>query len=49
MKKLLYKLQSKLLTMFGNVKVFRYPFFLVYDPDSFGVTGKDITEALKII
>ena len=49
MKKLWYKLQSKFLTAFGNIKVFRFPFFFVYDPDSFAVTGKDIFNALDIL
>jgi hypothetical protein len=35
MKKILYKLWTKFLTAFGNVKIFRWPLFLVYDPDDF--------------
>ena len=43
----LYKLWSKFLTVFGNVKVFKWPFFIVYDPSSFSVSGEYILEILR--
>lgn len=35
MKKFLYKAWSKFLTAFGDVKVFSWPMWLVYDPDDY--------------
>lgn len=49
MKKLIYKLQAKFLTWFGNIKVFKWPLFIVYDPTSFKVTGEQILEILEIL
>ena len=43
----LYKLWSKFLTVLGNVKVFKWPFFIVYDPSSFSVSGEYILEILR--
>lgn len=40
MKRALYKIWSKFLTMFGNIKIFKWPLFLVYDPNYFNVGGK---------
>lgn len=45
------KLRRKLLTIFGDIKVFKWPFWLVYDPSLFKITGKnmrDIDGILKI-
>jgi hypothetical protein len=36
-----YGLKSTVLTMFGDIKVFRRPLFAVYDPTDYGVTGWD--------
>ena len=49
MKKFLYKLQASFLTMFGNIKVFRWPFFLVYDPSVFSMTGQKILKVRDIL
>ena len=49
MKKTLYKIWSKFLTMFGNIKLFRFPMFLIYDPDDFGVTGEKTAQLLKLL
>jgi cell wall-associated NlpC family hydrolase len=49
MKKILYKLWSKFLTAFGNVKIFKYPFWIIYDPDDYEVTGEKISEILSIL
>jgi len=35
----LYKIKSGFLTLFGDIKVYKYPFFLVYHPTSFKVKG----------
>ena len=42
MKKLIYECWSKFLAFFGDIKVFSYPFWLVYDPDDFQVGGNEI-------
>ena len=49
MKKFLYKCWSKFLTMFGNIKIFPYPFWLIYDPNDYDITGKQILEIVEII
>ena len=49
MKKFLYKLWSKFLTHFGEIKIFKYPMFIVYDPKVFSITGNDILDILKLI
>lgn len=36
---MLKKLWAKFLTKFGDIKVFRFPFWLVYDPNFFKMTG----------
>lgn len=37
------------LTRFGDIKVFRWPMFLVYDPGSYKVKGEQMREAMKAI
>lgn len=49
MKKFLYKLWSKFLTAFGNIKIFRFPLWLIYDPDDFGVTGEKTAQLLRML
>jgi hypothetical protein len=49
MKKFLYKLWSKFLTAFGNVKIFKWPLFLVYDPDDFQVTGDKVLDIMDTL
>lgn len=49
MKKILYKLWTKFLTAFGNVKIFKWPLFLVYDPDDFQVTGDKVLDIMDIL
>lgn len=40
MKKTIYKLWSKFLTMFGNIKIFKWPMFFIYDPSEYEITGE---------
>lgn len=40
---------EKTLTMFGDVKVFRWPFFVLYDPGSYRVKGEAMREAMKVV
>ena len=39
MKKRLYVAWAKFLTWFGNIKVFRFPMFIVYDPSEYAMDG----------
>lgn len=49
MKRLLHKIKSKLLTMFGDIKIFRFPFFLVYDPDDYAISGEETQKIQEIL
>lgn len=49
MKRLLYKVWSKFLTFFGDIKIFRFPMFVVYDPDYFQMTGEKILEVMEML
>lgn len=49
MKKLLTKIWIYLLTKFGDIKCFKFPLFLVYDPDDYDVTGEKTHELMKIL
>lgn len=49
MKRFFYKLWSKFLTFVGDIKIFRFPFFMVYDPNYFKMTGSKIIELMEII
>lgn len=37
------------LTVFGDIKVFRFPFFLVYDPGSYQVKGDDVRALIEVL
>lgn len=47
--RLLSKLWVTLMTKFGDIKVFKFPFWLVYDPHYFKMTGKKILEVVDVI
>ena len=49
MAKFFYKLWSRFLTFFGDIKIFRFPFWFVYDPDDFEVDGEATIKALEIL
>ena len=49
LRKFLYRVYAKLMTAFGEIKVFRFPMFLVYDPDGFQVTGKQVLDVMELI
>lgn len=49
MNKTLYKIWSKFLTFFGDIKCFRFPLWLVYDPDCYQITGDKVLEIMDII
>jgi Permuted papain-like amidase enzyme, YaeF/YiiX, C92 family len=41
MKSVIYKLKKILLTVFGDIKIFKWPFFLIYQPTSFRIKGSE--------
>ncbi|NUO83439.1 hypothetical protein HUU05_25480 [candidate division KSB1 bacterium] len=45
--RLLRGLMNAFLKFFGDVKVFRFPFFIVYDPGSYHVKGADTREVMR--
>ena len=49
MKKFFYKLWAKFLTIVGDIKWFKWPLWLLYDPDEFAVYGNDILNILDVI
>jgi len=38
---------ERFLTIFGDIKVYKHPLFLVYDPGSYLVKGEDIREVIR--
>lgn len=49
LKKFLYELNARFLTWFGNIKVFKWPMFVIYDPTQFWMTGEKILEARELL
>ena len=43
------KLWIRFLDFFGDVKIFKFPFFAVYDPSFFQMTGEQIETAMKAL
>jgi uncharacterized protein YycO len=48
-KKFLYKVWSKFLDIFGDIKIFKFPLWVVYDPDDYEVDGVATEKALKTL
>lgn len=42
--KFLKSIKNGFLKIFGDIKIFKYPFFLVYDPDDYLITGECIRD-----
>ena len=42
----IYHLWSRFLDIFGNIKIYKWPMFIIYDDDYFRMTGDRIAEAL---
>lgn len=40
---------ERFLTVFGDLKVFRWPLFFLYDPGSYRVKGEDMREVIKAV
>lgn len=43
------KIYKGFLKIFGDIKVFKFPLFILYDPSSYKLKGDDIREVIKII
>ncbi|HPM74161.1 MAG TPA: YiiX/YebB-like N1pC/P60 family cysteine hydrolase [Saccharofermentans sp.] len=43
------KIRKKLLTIFGDIKVFKWPMFIVYHPTSFRVKGRQTLDAMHVL
>ena len=41
--------RDRLLTILGDIKVFGFPFFLVYDPGSYRVGGRDMRQLIDLV
>ncbi len=49
MKAQLIRIYERLMTMFGDVKVFKYPMFILYNPKSYMMQGEDVRKVLSTI
>ena len=49
MKKFIYKLWAKFLTIFGDIKIFSWPLWLIYDPDDFQIDGENMLKIMDVI
>lgn len=49
MKKFFYKIKAKLLTIFGDIKVYRWPMFIIYAPKTFRVKGFHTRTIMNLI
>ena len=45
----IYALKRTALTIFGDIKIFKWPFFVIYQPTSFRVKGVDTREIMVCI
>ncbi len=43
------KIWCKFLTIFGDIKVFKFPMFIIYQPKGYRVTGKETENVLNVI
>lgn len=47
--KIVKTIRNQALTIFGDIKVFKYPLFILYDPGSYLVKGDEMREVIKVI
>ncbi len=45
----IYALKRKALTIFGDIKIFKWPFFVIYQPTSFRVKGVDTRKIMDCL
>lgn len=48
-KSLYYSAKSKFLDVFGDIKVFSHPLWIVYDPSDYDVSGQDLLDIYSLI
>jgi uncharacterized protein YycO len=49
MSNLIYGIKRAILTVFGDIKIFKWPFFVIYQPTSFRIKGKDTRDIMDNI
>lgn len=49
MPSLIYSIKRKLLTIFGDIKIFKWPMFVIYHPVSFKVKGHHTREIINLL
>ena len=49
MNKICNKIYDNFLTIVGDIKFFKYPMFIIYDPSEYGVTGDDMDTIQHVI
>lgn len=42
-------LRNSFLTLFGDIKVFKFPLFILYDPGSYKVKGNDVRKVIETV
>lgn len=47
--KLYYHLKKIFLTIFGDIKIFKWPLFIVYHPTTFRIKGRDTREIMNLL
>jgi hypothetical protein len=47
--KALEKIYNGFIGFFGDIKVFKFPMFIIYDPGSYLIKGDDIRQVIKIL
>jgi hypothetical protein len=43
------RLRDRLLTVLGDIKVFRWPLFVIYDPGAYRVRGRDARQVIDLV
>lgn len=46
---LLYRVKRRLLTIFGDIRLFRWPMFVVYQPDGYRVKGPETRAVMDLL
>ncbi|PKN96849.1 MAG: hypothetical protein CVU43_18605 [Chloroflexi bacterium HGW-Chloroflexi-5] len=46
---LIYSIKSRFLTIFGDIKIFKWPMFAIYHPTTFRIKGYHTREIMNIV
>lgn len=46
---MLKKLKKWFLTIFGDIKIYKFPFFVIYNPDTFRIKGEETRDAMAVL